>query len=83
MRYTVVSAPDADDQLAAIYYQAPDKAAVRAASNAIDRFLKDDADRKGRPRNEDRTLTIAPLTVVFTVSSDDRLVVIREYHYTP
>jgi hypothetical protein len=83
MRYTVVSTADADDQLAATYNQAPDKAAVTAASNAIDQYLKDDAHRKGLSRYGDRTLTIAPLTVVFTVSPDDRLVVIREYHYTP
>jgi hypothetical protein len=83
MRYTVVSATDADDQLAAVYYQAPDKAAVTAASNAIDQYPKHDAHRKGTPRNGDRILAIPPLEVVFTVSPDDRLVVIQEYHRTP
>jgi hypothetical protein len=83
MRYTVVSTTDADNHLAAIYNQAPDKAAVTAASNTIDRLLANDPDQKRTPRNGGRFLTVPPLEVVFTVSPDDRLVVIREYHCNP
>jgi hypothetical protein len=82
MRYTVVWAPDAENRLADLYYHAPDKAAVTAASNEIDRVLANDADRKGQPLNGDRFLSIPPLTVVFVVSPDDRLVEVREVYRT-
>jgi hypothetical protein len=82
MRYTVVWVRAAENRLAELYNQATDKAAVSAASNAIDRQLATDADRKGRPLNGTRFLTVPPLTVVFTVSPDDCLVVVRAIHRT-
>ncbi|HEY7152899.1 MAG TPA: hypothetical protein VH575_02970 [Gemmataceae bacterium] len=82
MRYTVVWAPRAENRLADIYNQALDKPAVTAASNEIDRLLANDADRKGRPLNGDRFLTVPPLTVIFVVSPDDCLVQVREVYRT-
>jgi hypothetical protein len=82
MRYTVVSTPHAEDRLADIYNNAPDKPAVTAASNEIDRILANDAERKGQPLNGERFLTVPPLTVVFVVSPDDRLVEVREVYRT-
>ncbi len=82
MKYTVVWDDDAEDRLADIYNRASDKAAVTAASNTIDRLLKNDPDRKGRPLNGTRFLTVPPLTVVYTVSPDDRLVRVQSVHRT-
>ncbi len=82
MKYTVVWDDDAEDRLADIYYRVPDKAAVTAASNTIDRLLKNDPERKGRPLNGTRFLTVPPLTVVFTVNPDDRLVKVQQVHRT-
>jgi hypothetical protein len=82
MKYTVVWDDDASDRLADIYNRASDKAAVTAASNTIDRLLKNDPDRKGRPLNGTRFLTVPPLTVVYTVSPDDRLVRVQSVHRT-
>jgi hypothetical protein len=82
MKYTVVWDDDASDRLADIYNRASDKAAVTAASNTMDRLLGNDPDRKGRPLNGTRFLTVPPLTVVFTVSPDDRLVVVQQVHRT-
>jgi hypothetical protein len=80
MKYTVVWVQAAEDRLAELYTQAPDKAALSAASNAIDRLLAHDSERKGRPLNGSRFLTVPPLPVVFMVYPDDRLVVVREVH---
>jgi hypothetical protein len=82
MKYTVVWDDDAEDRLADIYNRASDKADVTAASNQIDRLLRNDPDRKGRPLNGTRFLTVPPLTVVFTVSPDDRLVRVQQVHRT-
>lgn len=82
MKYTVVWDDDASDRLADIYNRASDKAAVEAAGNTIDRLLKNDPDRRGRPLNGTRFLTVPPLTVVFTVSPDDRLVRVQQVHRT-
>jgi hypothetical protein len=80
MKYTVLWARVAEDRLADLWNKTPDKAAVSAASNAIDRELANDAHRKGQALNGWRFLTVAPLTVVFTVSPDDcRVEVLQVY----
>jgi hypothetical protein len=82
MKYTVTWVRAAEHRLAELYNQATDKAAVTAASNAIDRLLANDPERKGRPLNGTRFLTVPPLTVIFTVNPDDRLVVVRGVYRT-
>ena len=74
MKYTVVYVKAAENQLARIYMQAHDAAAVVAASNRIDRELATDAHRKGSPRGSYRSYTDHPLTVLFQVDPGDRMV---------
>ena len=50
MKYTVVSAPFADYQLASIWLRAKNRQQVTDASNRIESLLKQDADRLGRLR---------------------------------
>ena len=74
MRYTVTWTPSAQDELADIWINAPDRQAVTAAQHRIDRTLRVDAHTKGQDYDGDRMLEEWPLVVVFTVSPDDRLV---------
>jgi hypothetical protein len=83
MRYTVVWVPAAQNRLADLWVQALDRAAVSAASDEIDRLLRDDPDQKGQPLGRNRGLTVAPLSVLFTVSPDDRLVEVVQVDRVP
>jgi hypothetical protein len=79
MRLTVVYRRDTLAKLARLWESGPDRAAIAAASDLIDRELAVDADRKGRPLvGGDRVFVAPPLWVVYTVSPDDRLVTIWE-----
>ena len=48
MKFTVVSTPVADQQLAEIWLQSNDQQAVADASNRIDSLLMHDAELQGR-----------------------------------
>lgn len=72
MIYTVGWTRHARNVLASLWINAPDQAAVSAASNAIDRTLRIDAHRQGVPHGGGRRLLrIPPLVVVFTVDPGD------------
>jgi hypothetical protein len=83
MRYTVVWVPDALVELADIYNNAPDKAAVTNAANQIEFALAHAPDQYGDPYNGDRLYRVAPLEVVYTISEDDRLVRVLQVFYLP
>lgn len=73
-RYTVVWVQSALDELAELWTSAPDRNAVTAAADAIDRELRDDASGKGRVLSEGlRALARPPLHVIFAVREDDRI----------
>jgi plasmid stabilization system protein ParE len=73
MRYTVVWSPDAENDLAAIWLAAADRAAVTTAGDAIDAALKNDAHLQGESRRDPiRILIVPPLAVDVEVSEDDR-----------
>jgi hypothetical protein len=67
----------AEQDLAEVWVNATDRAAVSAASREIDKALAYDADRKGDPLSEGlRAINIGPLRAVFEVSEQDRKVVV-------
>jgi hypothetical protein len=75
MRYTVTWLRGAQNHLAQVWVDAPDKQAVTLAADAIDRELAVAPDQKGSPVSEGlRTLYIPPLHVLFSVREADRLV---------
>ena len=75
MKYTVVNAPVADQQLADIWLKAADRQSVADAFNRIESSLKNDAHLQGREHPSGwRVMTVLPLVVAFHVSQDDRLV---------
>jgi plasmid stabilization system protein ParE len=75
MKYTVVWKPDAEDELARLWNNAPDRAAVAAAADRIDATLLHDPETQGESRSGNiRVLFMPPLAVYFRVSPDDRLV---------
>ena len=77
MRWTVVWLPFAQGQLANLWMSAPDRQAVTASSDRIDRELAEDADQKGTPLWPFRMLVDDPLSVLFTVDPGDCMVYVR------
>jgi hypothetical protein len=76
-RFTVTAAPKAENDLANLWLQSHDRAAVAAAADTIDRLLRDDATKRGSPANLGmRQLIITPLIAEFLVEEDDRRVTI-------
>jgi hypothetical protein len=74
-RFTVVWHQKAQDELATLWIEAADRAAVASAAGAIDRCLTSDADGKGTPIIDViRQFTVPPLRVLFAVSEPDRMV---------
>jgi hypothetical protein len=82
MRYTVVTEKPAENQLARIWIQAPDRQAVADASNRIERELANDPDTKGVPLGIFRTCTDDPLAVLYHVDPGDRMVRIIQVRRT-
>jgi hypothetical protein len=80
MIFTVGWKQPAQDSLARIWVNAPDRQAVTDAANAIDRELRVDAERKGMPYPGGRRLfRFPPLSVVFEVDPGDcKVTVLRE-----
>jgi hypothetical protein len=75
MNYTVLWDPDVEQDLASLWMNAPDRAAVTAAADRIDELLKTDPEQQGESRiNEWRLLTVAPLGILFQVFEEDRIV---------
>ncbi len=75
MRFTVVWSSFADEQLADAWLDSVDQRdQIAGASHQIDRLLCVDPQGKGQAYDDDRTLEVPPLTVVFSVEEDDRIV---------
>ena len=83
MNYTVVWIPPAEQELAAIWMDAPDRAAVTAAAHAIDSTLRTDPEKQGESRDEGRRILLhAPLGVLYKVLPEDCLVrVLVVWHF--
>lgn len=78
MRYTVVWLPSADDELALLWVQAPDRQALSDAAKRIEQALRIDPDQKGFEQDGLWYYTDPPLTVAYELSPDDRLVTILQ-----
>jgi plasmid stabilization system protein ParE len=75
MNYTVLWTPLAEQELARLWTNAPDRNAVTAAADVIDDLLGRDPLSQGEARADDtRLLFVPPLTVLFQVSEADRTV---------
>jgi hypothetical protein len=83
-RYIVTWIESAQEELAQIWIDAPDRQAVTAATHAIDKELVEDAATKGSELREGlRELTVPPLRVLFLVREEDRLVEVSKVRYLP
>jgi hypothetical protein len=81
MPFTVVWAVAAQNELARIWLQAPDRRAVTAAANRIEAALVHSPETKGVEFYGDRLLVDRPLHVVFRVSPDDLKVEVLHIWY--
>jgi len=82
MKYTVVSTPLANHQLADIWLRAANPQDVTDASDRIEAALRNDPDRLGEVRRDGRrVIVLQPLSFTFEVSVDDRRVTIVSVRY--
>ncbi|OHB84304.1 MAG: hypothetical protein A2V98_18720 [Planctomycetes bacterium RBG_16_64_12] len=84
MTYTVVWKPAAEDELARMWTDAADRAAVTAAANDIDRLLGSSPHDQGESRSGAvRVMFLHPLGVFFHTEDEDRIVsVLRVWRVT-
>lgn len=83
MRFTVASSREVNAELARIWLEAPDRAAVQTAADEIERILKFAPLRHGIDYGEYRSLTVGPLRVTYAVSRADCQVTVLRYTYEP
>jgi hypothetical protein len=81
MRFTVTPGPGAEDTLAWIWLFASDRQALAAASNRIDAVLMHNPMASQPLLGDIRKVTVGPLTALYRVSEEDRLVTISDYIY--
>jgi hypothetical protein len=75
MKYTVIWLKKAEDQLARLWTDASDRAAVTAAADTIDSLLRWRPAERGESRSErSRILIEGVLAVLFEINEEDRLV---------
>jgi hypothetical protein len=75
MNYTVTWRPSAEQQLAQLWLNAPDRAAVTAAASRIETLLRTHPGLRGESRSGGtRVLFEPPLAVLFQVRDQDRCV---------
>lgn len=75
MSFTVLWAPAAEQELAALWLGAPDRRNVSDATNEIDSRLRLAPAEEGESRDfGQRILLVSPLGVTFEVFDDDRIV---------
>ena len=79
MKYTVLWKPAAEQQVAQLWNEAADRAAVGAAADDIDALLRHDPQTRGESRFPPmRILIVPPLAVIFTAKDDDRTVLVSD-----
>jgi hypothetical protein len=76
MRYTVVWSPPAEAALARLWMAAPDQNALADAANRIDRALLNDPETKGTSFGRFYVREERPLSVLYEVVPDDRMVIV-------
>ena len=80
MKFTVVSLPSVDDTQIELWLSAPDRKAVSAAANWIERQLKIDPLTKVTAVDDVYFIRRDPLVALCKISVDDRLVTIIDVH---
>ena len=78
MRFTVAWHPEARSQLESIWIGFQDRNAVTVAADQIDAVLASGGDQVGEEFFGDRLFVQFPLAVVFSVSIEDRMVIIQD-----
>ncbi|HEY3392392.1 MAG TPA: hypothetical protein VGK58_06785 [Lacipirellulaceae bacterium] len=82
MKWTVLYRQSAQDQLADIWLKAPNQQTVADAADEIDRLLASDPLNAGESRGGNtRIIVERPLTVLFDLFPDDRLVEVFAVSY--
>jgi hypothetical protein len=83
MTFTVEDLSTAEDSLAEVWLQAPDRAAVVAGQALVDRLLARDPIGSGQHLHEGLyKLVVSPLTTFYTVDEVHRKVEVSEVWYT-
>jgi plasmid stabilization system protein ParE len=76
-RFTVTWWPDAEEDLAHLWLQATDRRAVSATADAIDQLLRTEPLSQGsEAAGSLRLLTVASLSVLFSVAAEDCKVIV-------
>ena len=83
MSFYVSYVASAQNQLAQIWMDAVDRAAVTRASRRIDQLLRSQPLSVGDELGSYRRLEVTPLEVIYTVSPDDCLVQVWRVAYVP
>ena len=77
IRYTVLWQQEAEDELAKIWLDYPDRRRITRAADRIEAVLREDAGQKGLPMpSRAWVLTCSPLSVFFRIDEADRKVVV-------
>jgi hypothetical protein len=77
MRYQVHWVSEAEEELASIWVRAEDRDLITRTAFSIDRMLGNNPENAGESRSGDRrVLLIPPLGVTFSVSPQDRVVLV-------
>lgn len=75
MKYTVIWAPEALDELTQLWIDSSDRQSVTDAANSVDRLLQRDPVLRGETHTRStRIVIIGPLVVIYRVYDDDRMV---------
>ena len=83
-RYAVRWLEDAENELADIWLNAPDRRAITTAQAAVDRLLAASPMSQGIELAEGlRRLTVAPLTVFYSIRQAERLVEVAKVTWRP
>ena len=84
MNYTVVWKPPAEEELARLWIDAPERDLVAQAADRIDQLLKSNPLQQGESRSGSvRVLFVDPLGVFFDVNEQDRLVSVLKVWFVP
>jgi hypothetical protein len=77
MKFQVFWVPEAEEELAAIWLSAADRNAITTAAHVVDSVLRMNPEDAGESRDEERRLLLEPpLGVTFTISPQDRTVLV-------
>lgn len=79
MTFTVLWSLNAESRLANVWLHAPDRRAVSAAADAIDRLLRNNAQDAGESREGNRRIIHEPpLGVIVSVSIPEQIVLVLD-----